>query len=91
MRRKQLNTVFDENVNPRAEAILDMVNQNLSDHGQSMTVNRSTILRIAMNYGLNSLYNDMAVALSDGEPVKGKIRAEELRAIIGCDNKKASY
>ena len=91
MRREKLNTVFNENVNPRAESILEMVKENITEHGHSMSVTRSTILRIAMNYGLNSLYNEIGAIDSKGESVKGKIRCEELRAIIGADSKKASY
>jgi len=90
MRRKQLNTVFDESVNPIAESILEIVQQNLHEHKKNYTVNRSTILRIAMNYGLHALYSEMGAMDLKGQCVGGKIKIEELRAMLGSDGKKAS-
>ena len=81
MRREKLNVVFDDNVNLRAEFLADQANK--IDLKKDFTINKSMIIRSAMNIGLNALCAKFEEDYKKGTSLKGRVRVEELRAALG--------
>lgn len=80
MRRKTLNVVFDEGVTAHADRLVDQIS--LSDDSIDCTVNRSEILRCAMDMGLSLLQDKVDSQIKKGMPVKGLVKVANLKAML---------
>mgnify|MGYP000545429132 CR=1 FL=1 len=81
MRRKPLNVVFNEGVIIHADRMVDQLMD--SDTGDSKcTINRSEVLRCAMEIGLTELQNKIDKKMDNGDSPKGLIKISNIKAML---------
>lgn len=81
MRRKPLNVVFDEGVVNHANKIVDQIS-NSKPLLNDCTINRSEVLRCAMELGLLALQDKIDSQLEKGLSPKGLIKVSNLKAML---------
>ena len=81
MRRKPLNVVFDEGVVNHADKIVLQIESNDKLHSDS-TINRSEVLRCAMEMGLSALQAKVDKQIEEGLSPKGLIKISNIRAML---------
>lgn len=81
MRRKPLNVVFDEGVVNHADKIVSQIESNDKLHSDS-TINRSEVLRCAMEMGLSALQAKVDKQIEEGLSPKGLIKISNIRAML---------
>lgn len=79
MRRKKLDVVFDDGVNSHADRMVDQLKEVDDD---TCSINKSEILRCAMDIGLRSLQDKIDSKIEAGLSPKGIIKVANLRALL---------
>lgn len=79
MRRKKLDVVFDDGVNSHAERLVDQIE---SFDDDKCSVNKSEVLRCAMDIGLRTLQDKVDSKIEQGLSPKGLIKISNLRALL---------
>lgn len=81
MRRKKLDVVFNDSVNIHAEKIVKQLNE-CNTSIESCTVNKSEVIRGAMELGLRIIQDKVDSQIEKGLCPKGVIKIANLRAEI---------
>lgn len=81
MRRKKLDVVFNQSVNSHAEGIVSQLND-CSFSVDNCTVNKSEVLRGAMELGLRVIQDKIDAQIEKGSCPKGVVKLANLRADI---------
>lgn len=79
MRRKKLDVVFDCGVNSHADRIVEQL-KGVDD--DTCSINKSEVLRCAMDIGLRSLQDKIDSKIEVGVSPKGIIKVSNLRALL---------
>lgn len=79
MRRKKLDVVFDDGVNSHADRLVEQIE---SADDDSCTINKSEVLRCAMDIGLRVLQDKVDSKLESGQSPKGIVKISNLRALL---------
>lgn len=79
MRRKKLDVVFDCGVNSHADRMVEQL-ENIDD--DTCSINKSEVLRCAMDIGLRSLQDKIDSKIEAGVSPKGIIKVSNLRALL---------
>lgn len=81
MRRKKLDVVFDEGVVSYADKIVKQI-EDSEKMQNDCTVNRSEVLRCAMEIGLSKLQDKVDDQISRGLSPKGLVKVSNLKAML---------
>jgi hypothetical protein len=81
MRRKPLNVVFDDSVNTQAENIVKVISE-LKRDTNDCTINKSEVIRCALDLGLSALLEKVNQSIEKGASPKSIIKIGNIRAML---------
>lgn len=81
MRKKKLDVVFDDSVLINAEKIVNKIS-GYEYEGDNCSVNRSEVIRCAMDIGLRALNEKIDEKMKSKAPVVGIVKVGNMRAMF---------